>query len=69
MGDEWLGMLPHQPQVETPQQVIGTVTSTATKDRAHGRIEEGGMQILEPGLRAAGKVMIGLGKRLPAHGG
>ncbi len=62
-------MLPHQPQVEAAEQIIATVTSTATKYRCGGRIEEGGMQIFEPGLCRAGKVMMRLAKRVPSYPG
>jgi hypothetical protein len=60
MGEERLGMLADQPKIEPGEQVIATVTSTATKYRADGGIEEGGMQIFEPGLCGTGKVVVRL---------
>ena len=62
-------MLPHQPQVKAPEQIITSVTSTATKYRSHGRIEEGGMQIFKPGLRGSGKVVMSLAQRMSPHPG
>ena len=69
MGDQRLGIFPHQPQVEAPEQIIASVTSTATKYRSHGRIEEGGMQIFKPGLRGSGKVVMSLAQRMAPYPG
>ena len=69
MGDQGLGMLPHQSQVEAAQQIITSVTSTATKYCSYRRIEKGGMQIFKPGLRGSGEVVVSLAQRMPPHPG
>src|ERR1700733_5918849 len=69
MGDQRLGIFPHPPQVEAPEQIIASVTSTATKYRSHGRIEERGMQIFKPGLRGSGKIVMSLAQRMAPYPG
>jgi hypothetical protein len=43
MSQEWLGVFAHQAQVKPSEQIIATVTSTATKYRARSGVEEGGV--------------------------
>jgi hypothetical protein len=69
MGKQRLGMLAHQPQVEAAKEIIATVTSTATKYRSGSRIEESGVEILEPGLGGTGEVVVRLAQRVMPHPG
>ena len=56
VGEEGFGVGADQVEVETVEEVVGSVTATGTNDGGDVRIRKSAMQIAEPLLKRTGKI-------------